>query len=196
MTALQDPPTAYPENARTATEHVAVSWSHALPFAAVTAFASGFWIIAMRGAVGAIERTSAPFESWLRESALLVPAYLAAVLVAFAVAVRRYGRGPLGFRRTLVVIALVATATTIVGVLLLAGSSVLDYRLQVAALEHMSVAHAGCDATCTAARVDATRDLLVKSVGLGAVSDDGDEPRPGRVARRLPRRACRPVRPA
>jgi len=174
MTALQNPPTArgetaHGETARTTTERVSVGWSHAVPISVVTAFASGFWIISMRGAVGAIERTSAPFESWLRESALTVPAHLAAVLVAFALAVRWYGRGPLGFRRTVAVIALVAATTTIVGVLLMAGSSVLDYRLQVAALEHMSVVHAGCDATCTAARVDATQDLLIKSVGLGAV---------------------------
>ena len=169
MTALLNPPTAHGETAPTMAEQVAVGWSHAVPIAVVTAFASGFWMISMRGAVGAIERTSAPFESWVRESALTVPAHLAAVLVAFALAVRWYGRRHLGVRRTLVVIALVAATTTIVGVLVMAGSSVLDYRLQVAGLEHMSVAHAGCDAACTAARVDATQDLLVKSVGLGAV---------------------------
>ena len=32
----------------------AVAWSHVLPLAIVLAFANGFWIIAMRGAIGAI----------------------------------------------------------------------------------------------------------------------------------------------
>ena len=169
MTALQNPTAHDVATARTTTGPLSVPWSQALPLAVVTAFGSGFWIIAMRGAVGAIERTSAPFESWLRESALLVPAYLAAVLVVFAVAARRYGPESLGFRRTVVVIALVAAAATVAGTLLMAGSSVLDYRFQVQALDHMSAAHPGCDAACLAARKDATRDLLVESVGLGAV---------------------------
>ncbi len=75
-----------------------VSWSHVLPLAVVLAFANGFWIIALRGAIGAIERTSAPFSAWWHESTLLVPVYVVAVLAAFLLAQRWFGPRPQGFR--------------------------------------------------------------------------------------------------
>ena len=148
---------------------VSVPWSQVLPLAVLLAFGNGFWIIVLRGAVGAIERTSDPFSSWLRESALLVPVYVVAVLVAFVVALRWLGRRSLGLGGTALVIAAVAVSGTIAGVLLQAGSSVLDYRLQAAALNHMSIAHPGCDPSCLAARKDATSALLIESVGVGAL---------------------------
>ena len=43
-------------------------WLTVLPLAVVLAFADGFWVTSLRGAVGAIERTQSPFASWLRES--------------------------------------------------------------------------------------------------------------------------------
>jgi hypothetical protein len=144
-----------------------VSWSHALPLAVVLAFANGFWIISMRGAVGAIERTSDPFTAWWRESALLVPVYVVAVLVAFVLAARWFGPRPRGARALLGSGAMVALAATLAGSLLMALSSWFDFRLQRADLHHMQVTHPGCDAACTSARVQATADLLVKSIWIG-----------------------------
>ena len=47
-----------------------VPWLTVLPLAAVMAYADGFWMMSLRGAVGAIERTQEPFTSWWRESTL------------------------------------------------------------------------------------------------------------------------------
>src|SRR5262245_62159779 len=144
-----------------------VAWSHVLPFAIVLGFANCFWIIVLRGAVGAIERTSAPFSTWLHESTLLVPVYLAAVLVAFHVAQRWFGPRPHGIRAVSATLALVAAAASAAGTLLLAASSWFDYRLQSADLHHMSAAHPGCDSSCLTARIHATGALEVKARWIG-----------------------------
>lgn len=144
-----------------------VSWSHALPFAVVLAFANGFWLIALRGAIGAIERSSAPFSTWLRESSLLVPVYVGAVLAAFMLAQRWFGARPGGFRPVMATIATVAAAGAAAGTVLLVVSSWFDFRLQRTDLHHMGAVHPGCDTTCAAARVQATLNLEVKGVWLG-----------------------------
>ena len=144
-----------------------VSWSHVLPLAVVLAFANGFWIITLRGAIGAIERTSAPFSSWWHESTLLVPVYVVAVLAAFLLAQRWFGPRPHGLRPVAVTIAMVTLAATTAGTLLLIVSSWFDFRLQRTDLHHMSLAHPGCDPTCAAARVQATLNLEMKGVWIG-----------------------------
>jgi len=65
---------------------VGVPWRTVLPVAVVLSFADGFWITSLRGAVGAIERTEAPAETWMRESALAVPLFVLAVLGAVTLA--------------------------------------------------------------------------------------------------------------
>ena len=57
----------------------AVPWLTVIPLAAMMAYADGFWMVSLRGAVGAIERTQEPFASWLRESTVLLPAFVLAV---------------------------------------------------------------------------------------------------------------------
>lgn len=144
-----------------------VPWGHVLPLAVVLSFANGFWIISLRGAAGAIERTSEPFSAWWHESLLVVPVYVVVVLVACAVAVRWFGPRLVGARRTVAVIGLVALAGNLAGILLLAASSAIDYRLQIEALVHMTASH-GCDAACVDARTSATLDLQLKALALGA----------------------------
>src|SRR5262249_15443332 len=118
-------------------------------------------------AVGAIERTSAPFSTWLHESTLLVPVYLAAMLVAFNVAQRRFGPRPQGIRAVSATLAMVAAAASAAGVLVLAASWCFDYRLQSAALHHMSAAPPGCDSSCLTARIHARGALEVKALWIG-----------------------------
>jgi hypothetical protein len=138
-----------------------------LPLAVVLAFANGFWIIALRGAIGAIERTSAPFSTWWHESTLLVPVYVVAVLAAFLLAQRRFGPRPQGFRPVAATVATVALAATTAGTLLLIASSWFDFRLQRTDLHHMGAVHPGCDPTCAAARVQATLNLELKGIWIG-----------------------------
>ncbi len=55
---------------RTSSARSTIPWSTVLPLAVAMAYVSGFWIISMRGSVGAIERTQTPFASWWRGSTL------------------------------------------------------------------------------------------------------------------------------
>ena len=68
-----------------------VPWLTVVPLAVVLAYADGFWIISLREAVGAIERTGQPFANWLRESTLAVPLFVLAVLGALTLALRWFG---------------------------------------------------------------------------------------------------------
>src|SRR6185436_20705352 len=108
----------------------AVPWSTVVPLAVVLAYADGFWLISLRGAVGAIERTQEPFVSWLRESTLALPVFVLAVLGALTLATRWFG--PVLRKPKSVVAAglLVVAASTLVGIAGLAASSAYDYHLQ------------------------------------------------------------------
>ena len=47
-----------------------VPWLTVVALAAVLAYADGFWMTSLRGAVGAIERTQETVHRWWRESTL------------------------------------------------------------------------------------------------------------------------------
>jgi len=126
-----------------------VPWLTVLPLAVVLAYADGFWLISLRGAVGSIERTGEPFASWLRESTLALPVFVLAVLGALALAARWFGPA---LRKTKTVVAtalMVVAAGTLVGIAALAASSVYDYYLQsshvhsMASMASMAVQQAG-----------------------------------------------------
>ena len=143
-----------------------VPWSTVLPLAVVLAFADGFWMVSLRGTVGAIERTEEPFANWLRESTLLLPVFVFAVLGALTLAQRRFGpvlRSP----RTVLATALLVVATgTVAGIAEMAASSAYDYRLQSSQLRLMhSLSHttAGRDQL-----QQATFALQVHAVGYGS----------------------------
>jgi hypothetical protein len=79
-----------------------VPWLTVLPFALAMAYADGFWMVALRGAVGSIDRSQEPFTTWLRESTLAIPVYLFAVLGALTLAKRWFGPEPRTARPLLV----------------------------------------------------------------------------------------------
>ena len=54
---------------------VPLAWGAVVVLAVVLAFADGFVIVALEGAVGAIERAQNPFGDWLLYSAVLVPVF-------------------------------------------------------------------------------------------------------------------------
>ena len=108
-----------------------VAWWTVLPLAALMAYGDGFWMMSLREAAGAIERMDSPFEAWLRESTLVLPVFVIAVLVATSVALARFGRAPRRTRAVVITTLLVVAAGTIAGVVGLAVSSAYDYHLQV-----------------------------------------------------------------
>jgi hypothetical protein len=128
------------------------------------AYADGFLMTSLRGAVGAIQRTQQPLISWLRDSTIMLPVFAVAVLYALAVARRRYGP-VLGRARTVLAAAmLIVVAGSVVGVGAIVASTAYDYYLQSKQLERTGVTHShqigaanvngpsDCPATCQALR--------------------------------------------
>jgi hypothetical protein len=139
-----------------------------LPLAVVMAYADGFWMISLRGAAGAIERTGQPFATWLRESALTLPVFIIAVLGALTLAARWFGpvlRNP----KTVMATALMVVAVgTLVGIAEMAASSAYDYYLQSNQLQLMGSMPSMASMGSTAALQQASLELQVRAVGLGS----------------------------
>jgi len=149
---------------------LAVPWFTVVTLAVVMAYAAGFWLISLRGDIGAIERTQGPFADWLRESTLALPLFVFAVLGALTLALRWFGpvlRKP----RTVVATALlVVAAGTLMGIAEMAASSAYDYQLQSKQLQFMhSVHHTSAPASVLAAQQQATIGLHVRGVALASV---------------------------
>ena len=90
-----------------------------------------------RDFVGAIERSRGPFARWLRESSLLVPLFVVAVVVALLVARRLFaGRRP--WVRQMGAVLVVVAATSTVGIVAVAASSPYDYQIQA---RHLGLLH-------------------------------------------------------
>jgi hypothetical protein len=116
---------------------LSVPWKTVVAMALVMAYADGFWLTSLRGAVGAIERTQSPFASWLRESTIVLPVFVLAVLGALTLALRWFGP-ELGTRRAIAAtVLLIVAAGTVVGLAAIVASSAYDYRLQSAQLHMM-----------------------------------------------------------
>jgi hypothetical protein len=112
--------------------------------AVVIAYADGFWLSAVHGAVGAFSRREPPFQRWLRESTITLPLFFLAVLGAMTLARRWVGRTRLTLVRVVATALLVVVFTGAVGVAELAASSTYDYREQTSTVglrEHAN--HAG-----------------------------------------------------
>ncbi len=144
-----------------------VPWTKVVPLAVLLAAADCFWVVTLRGAVGAIERADPPFAAWVRETTLLLPLFVLAVVVALAAAHRWFGPTPRGARPVLLTLGLVWLAGTVAGVAFLVASTTYDYRLEVAGLVHMSALHGTCPAECLAAGLEATGRQQLLAVALG-----------------------------
>ena len=148
----------------------AVPWPTVLPLAVVLAYVDWFWVVSLRLAAGSIERTQGPFASWLRESTLLLPVFVLAVIGALALAARWFGPA---LRKPKLVVAtalLVVAAGTLVGVAALVASSAYDYHLQADQLARKaaSMHHAGSHASLLPLQQQGSLNLQVKAVGLGS----------------------------
>jgi hypothetical protein len=163
MTLLSSAPTAQ-VGARPG--RLAVPWTTVLTLALLLDLADGFFMTALRNAVGAIERTQEPFTSYWRTSLLLLPAFALGVLAALTVAMRLFGPGLRGRRPLLATVALVATAATLVGAAATTASSAADYRLQSNQLGMMKSMRGTCDATCLAAQQHATAMAHVRAIAI------------------------------
>jgi hypothetical protein len=157
---------AFDEQPAATAARSAVPWLTVIPLAVVMAYADGFWVVSLRGAVGAIQRSQTPFESWLRESTLLLPVFVFAVLAALTLTLRWFG--PVLTKRGTVLVAglLVVAAGTLTGVVELAASAAYDYHLQA---EQLAAQHsmASCPQSCRDQQLRDTLALDVRAVFYG-----------------------------
>ena len=154
-----------------------IPWVTVAVFALVMAYADGFVLTSIPGAVGAIERTHGPFASWLRTSTLMLPLFVLGVLAGLALARRRFGPALRTARKIVTAALLIVAAGTLVGAGELAVSAAYDYHLQSQQLELIDathraeghVQHLGAG-TCTGlcARKHATLAVDAKAVGYGS----------------------------
>lgn len=112
------------------------SWAAPVALALALAYGDGFWVTALQGTIGAIERNQAPLFRWMRDSTLMLPLVFLAVLVALLLARRWCGR-----RHALVQAAagalLIALISGSIGLAEVGVSSLTDYQYQVKHLELM-----------------------------------------------------------
>lgn len=147
-----------------------VPWWTVVPLALVMAYADGFWMISLRGAAGAVERTDAPFDTWLRESTLSLPVFLLAVLGALTLALRWFGPAPRGIKH-LGTALMVVVAGTLAGITEIAASSAYDYHLQSRLLLMMNSMRGACagGTSCLDQLQVSSMDLQFRAVGVGSV---------------------------
>ncbi len=142
-------------------------WLSVLPLSLVMAYGDGFWLTSLRGAVGAIERTQSPFASWLRESTMVLPVFVFAVLGALTLALRWFG--PVLRATTLAATALmVAVAGTMAGLAVLAADAAYDYHLQAGQLQRMDMKRGAGAVSLLTRQQQASLGLQVHSVSYGA----------------------------
>jgi hypothetical protein len=119
----------------------AVPWSTIGLLAGLMAYADGFWLTSVQGAVGAIQRSQSPFASWLQDSTLMLPLYVLAAVGALAFARRRLGPVLRRPRKVVAAVLMVAVAGSLLGTVEMLASATYDYHLQVEQLAVMHAAH-------------------------------------------------------
>ena len=142
----------------------AVPWFTVLPLAVLLAYADGFWMTSMRGAVGAVERTGEPFTTWWRESMLTLPVFVLAVLGALTGGLALFGPALRTFKAVLATGLLIVAASSIVGIAQDVASSVYDYHLQAQQLAMMNAMRGQCVGDCLQQAEQGSLDVQVKSV--------------------------------
>jgi hypothetical protein len=176
--------TSTSERVRTFLDPRPTRWSTVLLLSVVLAFADGFVMTSLTGAVGFIQRSQDLFASWVIQSAIILPFFVVALLLVLRRIRRRQGSVLTSAKKIWASALLLAVAGTVVGVLAVSASSAYDYYLQANELDvagplhnHSTVtipttgaaadphaAHGVCDETCSDKRQTLVTDL--KGIGL------------------------------
>ena len=123
---------------------IPLPWVTVAVLAILMAAADGFVLTSLQGAVGAIERTQGPFGTWVRDTALVLPVFVVAVVWAFTRAHRKHGLTTpalRSWRKVITTSLLIIAAGTTVGVAETVVSAGMDYRLQSQLLQKTSALH-------------------------------------------------------
>jgi hypothetical protein len=145
-----------------------VPWSTVLPIAVVFAYADGYWLTSLRGAIGAIERTDSPFRNWEFESTLSIPLFVGAVISALTLAHRWFGPVLRSAWSTVITGVVVVLAGTGVGLAEVAASAAYDYHLQGSQVQFMdNMAGGHCSAACVASTNSAQLTVELRGLWVG-----------------------------
>lgn len=115
-----------------------VAWTTVVTLAALMAYADGFVLVALQGAVGLTRQVRGPFGTWLQSSTLMLPLFVAAVLGALALVRSRCGPSLRTPRRIVAAALLIAVAGAVVGTAEVVATLADDYSVQS---ERLAVAH-------------------------------------------------------
>jgi hypothetical protein len=161
---------------------VPLPWVTVVVLAVLMAAVDVFIVTSLQGAVGAIERAQGPFETWVRNTTLLLPLFLLAVIWAFSRAHRKHGLTTKALakpRRLLTTGLLIVAVGSVVGIGLTVVSAAVDYHLQSNLLQSTAGLHdhgIGANAAADPAYANGgwspdqrqTMALDVKAVGYGS----------------------------
>jgi hypothetical protein len=161
--------TAHSTTTRRTTTRAArgVPWRTVGVLAVVLAYADGYWLVSVQGAVGAVGRTDHQFLTWLRESTVILPAFAFVVLAALTLAAHWFGSTPERARTAIATALLVVLGSTAVGMAAIVANSVFDYHVQSAGLRFMQAMpsmHGRCDSNCLAQQQRESLAVLVRGV--------------------------------
>ncbi|HEY7101681.1 MAG TPA: hypothetical protein VH573_08585 [Mycobacteriales bacterium] len=123
---------------------VPLPWVTVVVLAVVMAAADGFIVTSIQGAVGAIQRAQSPFASWTRDTAIMLPIFVVAVMWAFTRAHQKHGltsRAMQSWRRVVTTALLIVAAGTAVGIVHTVVNAGIDYRLQSQQLQQTALTH-------------------------------------------------------
>lgn len=165
MSIAVAPAAARPLPATQTSTRPGVPWTGVVLLAVAMAYADGFWLTSLRGAVGVVGRSQGPFATWWRESTVVLPVFVLAVLAAMTLALRWFGP-VVRLRTTLATAVLVILSGSIVGIGQLAVSSAYDYRLQAQQLHAMAQMSGSCLDGCLDRQQQETLAVHVHAVGF------------------------------
>jgi hypothetical protein len=126
-----------PPVSENAAEHRRPSWITVGLGAVVIAFADGFWVISLRGAVGAVSENQNPFRGWLQSSTLMLPVVLLVILGSLKLTRRWVPSGSRLGHELAMALLLVVTFTSVISIGEVAAYSWHDYRIQAKELATM-----------------------------------------------------------
>ena len=139
--SLLAPPEGHGSTAHRQTPRLSVSWATVVVCAVVIAAVDGYWSTSLRGAVGAIEVSQSPFRSWMRDSTLMLPLFVLAVLAGLALTRRWVGRSHRELVQLSVAALLIIVLTSAVSIGGVATTSAYDYNIQASQLGQIHKSH-------------------------------------------------------
>lgn len=149
-----------------------VAWTTVATLAVLMAYADGFVLVSLQGAVGLTRQVRGPFVTWLQVSTLSLPLFVLSVLGALAFVRSRCGPTLRTPGRIVAASVLIAVSGAVVGTGELAATLASDYSVQSERLAASSghdpvppVAGTACGGACAAQQLQLEIDRRAARLG-------------------------------